>query len=194
MSTCTASTAAGSSTVECYVDPEIINDILDKYSTAPDSLISILGEIQDLYRYLPETALRMVAKETGRSLVDVYGVATFYHSFSLKPKGKHEISVCLGTACHVRGGPKVAAEFERVLGICAGDTTPDMEFTLTTVNCLGACALGPIVVVDGEYHSKVEISQVAQIVKDVQISSESESPVEIEDMELLYVDDSAALL
>jgi len=95
----------------------------------------------------------------------VYGVATFYRSFSLKPRGKHLIFACLGTACHVRGAPRVVEEFERQLGIKSGQTTADMEFTLETVNCLGACALGPVVVIDGHYFSKVRKSKVSQLLE-----------------------------
>jgi (2Fe-2S) ferredoxin len=98
-------------------------------------------------------------------LVDVYSVATFYRSFSLKPRGKHLIYACLGTACHVRGAPRVVDEFERQLGIKSGQTTEDMEFTLETVNCLGACALGPVVVIDGNYFSKVRKSKVSQLLE-----------------------------
>jgi len=96
--------------------------------------------------------------------VDIYGVATFYKSFSLKPRGKHLISVCLGTACHVRGAPSIAEEFEKQLHVKAGETTADREFTLETVNCLGACALGPVVVVDGHYFSKVKRPRVREII------------------------------
>jgi len=126
-------------------------------------LISILERIQARHGYLPEDALRKIAEETGYSLVDIYGVATFYRAFSLKPRGKHLVSVCLGTACHVRGAPAVAQEFRKQLEINDGETTPDREFTLETVNCLGACALGPIAVVDGHYFSQVSREQVSQI-------------------------------
>lgn len=128
-------------------------------------LISLLERIQAKYNYLPQEALREVSEETGRSLVDIYGVATFYRAFSLKPRGKHLVSVCLGTACHVRGGPMIAEEFERQLGICAGETTQDEEFTLETVNCLGACALGPVAVVDGKYFTNVRRAQINDILK-----------------------------
>jgi len=126
-------------------------------------LISTLEEIQSKYGYLPEQELRAVAAETEHSLVDIYGVATFYRAFSLKPRGKHLVSVCLGTACHVRGGPAIAKEIGQQLGIEGGETTPDNEFTLETVNCLGACALGPVVVVDGHYFSNVKTSEVKGI-------------------------------
>jgi NADH-quinone oxidoreductase subunit E len=130
-------------------------------------LISVLEEIQARYGYLPEQELRRLAEETNRSLVDIYGVATFFRAFSLKPRGKHLVSACLGTACHVRGGPTIAKELEKQLGIKAGDTTRDKEFTLETVNCLGACALGPVVVVSQRYFSKVRVSQVKGIIDKV---------------------------
>ncbi len=138
--------------------------IVEKHSGERGGLIAILQDIQARYGYLPADALRTVADKTGRSLVDVYGVATFYRSFSLKPRGKHLCSVCLGTACHVRGGPVIAEEFGRELAVKAGETTADREFTLETVNCLGACALGPIVVVDGHYFSNVSSVRVKEIV------------------------------
>lgn len=128
-------------------------------------LMAVLQEIQDRYSYLPEEALRLVAEETGCSLVDVYGVATFYKSFSLKPRGKHLVSVCSGTACHVRGATGVLDEFQRNLEIGPGETSPDREFSLETVNCLGACALGPIVVADGHYFSNVTSAEVRKIIK-----------------------------
>jgi len=144
---------------------DTVLEILENTETNGKGLMAILESIQAKYSYLPEDALRLVAKETGRSLVDVYGVATFYGSFSLKPRGKHLVSVCLGTACHVRGAPTVAEEFQRQLGIRAGETTPDKEFTLETVNCLGACALGPVVLIDGHYFSKVKASNVRQLIE-----------------------------
>lgn len=129
-----------------------------------NGLISILEDIQSKYGYLPEGALRETARLTDHSLVDIYGVATFYKSFSLKPRGKHLVSVCLGTACHVRGGNLIAQEVENQLGIKDGETTPDKEFTLETVNCLGACALGPVVVVDGHYFPMVKKTMVKGII------------------------------
>ena len=137
--------------------------ILDKYGRDRCNLISILGDVQDRYGYLPEPAVRMVAEHTGSPLVDVYGVATFYRAFRLEARGRHLVSVCLGTACHVRGAQAVVNEFEAKLGIKAGQSTADGQFTLETVNCLGACALGPIVVVDGHYFAKVEPTGVDEI-------------------------------
>jgi NADH:ubiquinone oxidoreductase subunit E len=144
---------------------EHVAGVVERHAGHLGGLIAILQEIQGRYGYLPAEALKVVAEQTGRPLVDVYGVATFYRSFSLVPRGRHVCSVCLGTACHVRGGPIIAEEFGRLLGIRPGETTADREFTLETVNCLGACALGPIVVVDGHYFSNVAPVKVREIVE-----------------------------
>jgi NADH:ubiquinone oxidoreductase subunit E len=143
---------------------EMFAEVAEKHNGAQGGLIATLEEIQSKYGYLPAAALKVVAEKTGRSLVDVYGVATFYRLFSLKARGKHLISVCKGTACHVRGGPKIAEEFETQLGIKAGETTTDREFTLETVNCLGACALGPVAVIDGHYFPSVTKNRVKEII------------------------------
>jgi len=142
-----------------------VERIIECRSGERGELIAILEDIQARYSYLPEEALRAVAEKTGRSLVDIYGVATFYRWFSLKPRGKHLITCCVGTACHVRGAPKVAQELERELGVKAGETTSDGKFTLETQNCLGGCALGPIVVVDGHYFPNVGTANVPRIVE-----------------------------
>ena len=132
---------------------EAIDSIMEKHGFRESRLVGILQDIQKELRYLPQDALRHVAERLGVPLPRVYSVATFYRAFSLKPRGRHIIKVCVGTACHVRGAPKVLEEFERTLGVLAGDTTYDFEYTLLTVNCLGCCALGPVVVIDDEYHS-----------------------------------------
>ena len=142
---------------------EKVKAIIHKYGGNRDSLVSILQDVQSEYRYLPEDALRVAASQLDLPLIQVYSVATFFKAFSLKPRGKHIVSVCLGTACHVRGAPAVLDEMKRKLGIEAGETTEDMRFTLETVNCLGACALGPIVVVDGKYHGQVSPGKVKKI-------------------------------
>ncbi len=144
-----------------------IDSIIENHKNNGDGIISILQDIQAKYSYLPQEALIQVAEDTGKSLVDIYGVATFYKSFSLNPKGKHHVTVCLGTACHVRGGPIIAEEFQKILKIAPGQTTTDEQFSLDTVACLGACALGPIVVVDGQYFSKVDKIKVKNIIKEV---------------------------
>jgi len=145
------------------VDSQGVLHILKKHNGGQEGLISILEEIQSAYGYLPREALEAVAENTGRSLVDIYGVATFYRAFSLHPRGRHLVSVCLGTACHVRGGPAVAEEIKRQLGVKPGDMTPDGEFSFETVNCLGACALGPVMLIDGHYFPKVKTSMVKEI-------------------------------
>jgi len=133
---------------------EKVMTILDQYRREKKSLIPILQEIQAACNYLPQEALRLVSRHLGIPLVDIVDVATFYRAFSLKPRGKHLVTVCLGTACHVRGGPKILGEFQRRLGLEPGDTTPDGQFTLETVACLGCCAIGPVVVVDGDYYAQ----------------------------------------
>jgi NADH-quinone oxidoreductase subunit E len=147
------------------MDSDGVSDIVARHKGQRGGLIAILQDIQARYGYLPADALQAVARQMNQALVDVYGVATFYRSFSLKPRGKHLCSVCLGTACHVRGSPVVAEELGRHLGIQPGQTSADREFTLETVNCLGACALGPIVVVDGHYFSNVGAVQARKIVE-----------------------------
>ena len=142
---------------------DLVTALVDRHLGQRGGLISTLEGIQAKYGYLPEGALRAVAERTGRSLVDIYGVATFYRAFSLEPRGKHLCSVCVGTACHVRGAPQVRDEFVKQLDVEAGRTTDDGEFTLDTVNCLGACALGPIVVMDGHYFSNVDRRRVGEI-------------------------------
>jgi NADH-quinone oxidoreductase subunit E len=149
--------------VQDEVDSANILRILEKHNEDRGGLISVLEEIQAEYGYLPEKALRIVSDRTRGSLVDVYGVATFYRSFSLKPRGKYLVCACLGTACHVRGAPRIVEELEQQLGVKAGETTSDNEFTLETVNCLGACALGPVVVIDGQYFSKVRKSAISKL-------------------------------
>ena len=142
-----------------------VKTILNKHDSQRRALIPILQDIQAEYNYLPELALKVVSRSLDLPLIDVVGVATFYRAFSLKPRGKHLVTVCLGTACHVRGGPKILDEFEKKLNIKAGETTEDKAFTLEVVNCLGACALGPITVVDGNYHGQMKTKTVDQLIK-----------------------------
>jgi NADH-quinone oxidoreductase subunit E len=128
-----------------------------------DSLISVLEDIQARYRYLPREAMILVSERMGVPLSQVYSVATFYHAFSLAPRGKHTICVCTGTACHVRGAVQVLNRLETNLDVGPGGTTRDRQFTLETVNCLGCCALGPVVVMDDEYEGQMTTSKVDKL-------------------------------
>jgi NADH-quinone oxidoreductase subunit E len=132
-----------------------IHEIVDREAQGDGSLIAALEEIQRRFRYLPPEALMMVSEGLNVPLSQTYAVATFYNAFSLEPKGKHCIQICMGTACHVRGSPQILDRLELELGIEAGQTTPDGLFSLETVNCLGACALGPVVVMDDEYSGQM---------------------------------------
>ena len=139
--------------------------IVDNYQRDPGMLVSILQDIQAEYNYLPEKVLVEVSRALDTSLSQVYSVATFFKAFSLEPRGRHLINVCLGTACHVRGAVKVLEAIERELAIKAGRTTKDLKFTLETVNCVGACALGPIVIIDGEYYGQMKTDKVKALLE-----------------------------
>ncbi len=156
------------------LEADDIDAILKRQDTGPGGLIAVLEEIQSTAGYLPEKALRLVSEKSGRSMVDLYGIATFFRSFSLRPRGRHTITVCQGTACHVRGAPTLVDEFKRQLDVSPGETTADGAFTLETVNCLGACALGPIVVGGNQYFSRVQALKVKEILKKVR--GESQAP------------------
>jgi NADH-quinone oxidoreductase subunit E len=138
-----------------HITIDEIADIINAEAQADGSLITVLESIQARYRYLPPEALILASERLGVPLSQTYSVATFYNAFSLTPKGQHCLNVCMGTACHVRGSPQVLDRLQTKLGINAGGTTRDRQFTLETVNCLGACALGPIVVTDGEYSGQM---------------------------------------
>ncbi len=131
-----------------------IDRIVSKYHGNPAMLIPMLQDLQEEHNHLPREKLVDLAARLGVPLSRIYSVATFYKAFSLKPRGKHVVHVCMGTACHVRGAQRILEGIERKLGIKAGETAEDLSFTLETVNCLGSCALGPLVVIDGKYHGK----------------------------------------
>jgi len=147
------------------VETQKVKFFTEKYGKQKKALISILQDIQAEYNYLPQEALRLVSETLDIPLIDIIGVATFYRSFSLEPRGEHQVTVCIGTACHVRGGAKILDEFERKLDVESGQTTEDGQFTLETVACLGCCAIGPVVVVDGDYHAQTSLRKVESILK-----------------------------
>jgi len=147
--------------------PRDLEALTARSAGRPRALIQVLQDVQDRYHWLPPEALEHVSRALGVPLVQVYGVATFYRSFSLSPRGRHVCTVCLGTACHVRGGAAVLEQFERRLGIAAGETTPDGRVTLERVNCLGACALAPLAVVDGRYHGRMTEAKAEAVLADI---------------------------
>ena len=155
----------GTATVELGIEAEIIERILDRHERAPSAIIAILQDVQEEVNYLPEDALRYVAAGLDIPVSRVFSLATFYRAFSLEPRGKHQITVCTGTACHVRGAVRIIDALEQEMGICAGETDENLRFTLETVNCVGACALGPVVVVDGEYHGQMTAARAVRLVR-----------------------------
>lgn len=150
------------------VDLRVVEEIIEKHGYQEASLIGILQDVQGKMNYLPRKALMQVAKRLSIPLTRIYEVATFYKAFSLEPRGKYSIQVCLGTACHVRGGVRVLDYLENRLDVKAGGTTKDMAFTLQSVNCLGACALGPIMVIDKKYYGKINTNKIESILKKYQ--------------------------
>ncbi|TFG63705.1 MAG: NAD(P)H-dependent oxidoreductase subunit E [Spirochaetales bacterium] len=151
------------STIDTNTD--LLTPILDTYKAEKGSVIGLLQDIHEAYGYLPEEVLGTVSSEIDVPLTTLYGLATFYNSFRLEPMGKHHICACVGTACHVKGAPFVVDTIERELKIKAGGTTEDKKYTFDTVNCLGACALAPLVVIDGEYHGKTDQKKVGKLLK-----------------------------
>jgi NADH-quinone oxidoreductase subunit E len=142
---------------------EKVKSILDGHQRDRSMLVAILQDIQAEYNYLPKETLVQVSQGLDIPLTQVYSVASFFKAFSLKPRGRHLINVCLGTACHVRGAVRILDEIERELGIKAGETTKDLKYTLETVNCVGACALGPIVIIDGQYSGQMKTDKVKNL-------------------------------
>jgi NADH-quinone oxidoreductase subunit E len=142
-----------------------VNAILNKHKHDQSSIIAILQDIQEQERYLPRDMLEYVAQKLDIPLSKIYYLSTFYKAFSLEPRGKHLLNVCLGTACHVRGAARLVDRLESDLGISAGKTTADLTFSLETVNCLGACALGPVVVIDGEYFGQMAPEKVDDLLQ-----------------------------
>ncbi len=147
------------------MDDTKLNTILDKHDRNPAELLAILMDIQAVENYLPKDDMKRVAKELGIPFSKVYSMATFFAAFSLEPRGKHICTVCMGTACHVRGAPRLVDQVERDFNVEAGGTTEDMFLTLETVNCVGACALGPLMIVDGEYHGNMDAGKLDKVLR-----------------------------
>ncbi len=145
------------------VEAETVDIATSRYRQKPWALISILQDIQEEVGYLPPDVLIRVAENMDIPLTQIYGVVTFYRSLSLTPQGRHIVTFCMGTACHVRGADKVLAEVSDLLGIEPDQTTEDGEFTLKVANCLGACAIGPVMVVDGKYYGKISASRAKKL-------------------------------
>ena len=143
---------------------ELDRIIEEDFNNDKENLIMIIQAIQRRYNYLPEPALKYLATSIGVPLSQIYGVATFYSTFSLKPRGRNIISICLGTACHVRGGERVRERIEESLDIKDGETTDDMRFTLEAVRCIGCCSLGPVVKINEDMHGNLSSDQVADII------------------------------
>jgi len=140
-----------------------LNKIIEKHKGKPGGLIPVLEEAQVALEYLPVSVQKKIARELNLPLSRVYGVVTFYSFFTMTPRGKHTVRVCLGTACYVRGGKAITEALQKEFGISEGETTPDRMFTLESIRCLGACGLGPVVVVDEDVHGRIKPSKVKEI-------------------------------
>lgn len=142
-----------------------ILSIIEDNGCDPSRIIAILQDLQSSRGYLPEPSLRVISRELGLPLTRVYGLATFYRSFRLIPRGRHEIRLCTGTACHVRGAERIKDEIQRELGVEEGGTTEDYRFSFETVRCIGCCSLAPVMTVDGDVHGKLAPSSVEKILE-----------------------------
>ncbi len=149
-----------------------VDKIIESYSYEKSALIAVLQEIENSYGYLPPWTLRHVSEKLKVPLIQVYGVASFYDAFHLTPRGKHLIRVCLGTACYLRGSTRILEALERELGIKDGETTPDLEFSIQSVRCLGACALAPVMIIDEHYFDKITPTKINSVLKWVQGKNE----------------------
>jgi len=147
------------------IDMSRVDGIIDRYEGERGVLIQMLLDLQSEFNWIPKEAIARISERMRIPKSQIYRIASFYKAMSLNPVGRHLIQVCLGTACQVRGAPKIMDRVKESLGIEEGETTPDMRFTLRRVNCLGCCAMGPVVVVDGDYHGKVTPSEVKDILQ-----------------------------
>ncbi len=146
------------------MDTATIDRIIDKHQGEASSLIQVLLEIQSEYNWLPKEVLDRVGERLQVPMSRIQHIATFYMAFSLVPKGRHQVHICVGTACHVRGATRVLDKVQDLTGIHPGETDPEMKFSLETVNCLGCCALGPVMEIDGKTHGKVSPANTADVI------------------------------
>ena len=142
-----------------------IDEIIKRYSEIQGNLISIMQEVQSLYNYLPEEALRYLSKKINVPVTQLFAIATFFHFFSLTPKGKHQVLVCTGTTCHVKGSCGILSEVKGKLGVEEGKTTEDMKYSINTVRCVGACSFAPVIVIDKDIHRNILTDNVSEILK-----------------------------
>lgn len=149
-----------------------LDAILEKYGLEHRGLIPSLLDIQKVYHYLPPDALQHVSQRMKIPMIQIFQVASFYKAFSLEPRGKHIITVCLGTACHVRGAERLIDQVARLLDIEPGETTQDYQFSLEGVNCLGTCALGPVMVIDGKYYGNMAATKVERVLQKYRVTEE----------------------
>lgn len=160
---------------EPVVDTRRVQDILARYPRQePGNLVNILHDLQAEFHYLKEPALRQVAQHLGLPRAQIYGVATFYHGFHTEPRGEHTCTVCMGTACHVRGAPRLLEQLERDTGVGVGGTTPDLSLNVEEVGCVGACAIGPLVILDGDIHGHMTADDLSRRVAKLLATEESE--------------------
>ncbi|HEY97575.1 MAG TPA: NADH-quinone oxidoreductase subunit NuoE [Dehalococcoidia bacterium] len=144
---------------------EKVEKLIESYISKKEQLISLLQDVQAEFNYIPQDVIIRISQRLEIPLSQVFSVATFFQAFSLKPRGRHTITVCLGTACHIKGGQRLVDKLGRDYDLKPGETTEDMRFSLETANCLGCCALGPVVVIDGKYESKVTPDKLDKILK-----------------------------
>ena len=159
----------------------VISEVIERYEAKPTALIMVLQDIQRHFHYLPVAALRSVAQKMNLPIAQIYGVATFYKAFSLAPKGKHHICVCTGTACHVRQANVIVDHLKRELKVEPGHTTADGELSFETVNCFGACAVGPLVTVDDEFHGNMTVGTMNKILDAVRKGKSLDSSPAVEE-------------
>jgi len=151
-----------------------LQSVLQGRRSQPQQLIEVLQDVQDLHGYLSQESMTEVSAELGVPLIEVFRVASFYKAFSLTPRGRHVLTVCSGTACHVRGAARIVDQVTGELGVQPGKTTGDGQFTVEAVNCLGACALGPVVVLDGVYHSQMTPRRLRRLIESVRQAENGE--------------------